>query len=446
MNFSDTKLIVEEPFDSEEEEIVTEENIETVLDDIYSNNSQELFNGLHLLRVYLSKEEMMDQERIFTESVLKRLVELLSSQLKAVQFESVWVLTNLAADNSNDLSVLIDQGVCDPLIKLLDCKDHYLVQQSMWALTNLALDSNQIRGCLFKGKIVEPLLDLWSRVQKQPKFLIEDLIKLSFALSIETSNSHWNLMKDLLDPICEFFQSFDLSNKMDKYILEFLLQMAKCNSTTIEKIISYKLCKKLVHCLQSEKMKKMKTSIQIFSRISTHQSDYKQEIIDSGLLKILDILSNHPIRMIQKEIIWIITNLAQGTDFQIQKLFDYKIFESLMQSLLNQNKIISSQILYVFLQILEKDNDLFSYQLFQLGLIPQFTKFIKSCKAQVLIVLALKGIELLFISSDTWFLPNQTNHVKRQFRESGGTVILDSLLNSLNSNFLNQISNLKQYL
>ncbi len=72
--------------------------------------------------------------------------------------ETMWLLTNLFSDTTENTSVIIDAGLVPLIIKLLNSNNINIQSQSMWCLGNIAGDSVPFRDLLLERGILDNIL------------------------------------------------------------------------------------------------------------------------------------------------------------------------------------------------------------------------------------------------------------------------------------------------
>jgi hypothetical protein len=109
-------------------------------------------------------------DRIVEEfGVVPRCVEFLAvDENPELQFEALWLLTNILSADTNHTTHLVDSGVVPHLVRLLGSPHVEVCLQAMWAVGNLAgnNDNGVTVDLLLHSGVMAPMLSLMSNIDK----------------------------------------------------------------------------------------------------------------------------------------------------------------------------------------------------------------------------------------------------------------------------------------
>ncbi|CAM9310343.1 unnamed protein product, partial [Phaeothamnion confervicola] len=277
-----------------------------------------------------------NRERLLAEAESRGLVPLLFGWLRPgqpalVQLEALWCLTNAAAAAAaaqpSRLPVLLPAVPC--LVALLDGTDRPLgcgeetAEQILWLLGALAANSALDRNAVLQANPLPPLARCLTRHDG-----CRSLVKIgAWALS--------SLCDGQPRPTLE-----DAALMPTLYLLSLLLQHPDgevlahacwtcshlCDGPArhVRAVVDAGLCARLVDLLLHRSWRVAKPALRAVGNIvcAEDKVDHTGCVIDANAVPRLQQLISHGNREIQKEACWTLSNIAAGTEAQIQSVLD----------------------------------------------------------------------------------------------------------------------------
>ena len=111
----------------------------------FSDNDKVQLESCRRIRSLLSVDQNPPVDAVIATGVVPRLVQFLNvNDNEQLQFETAWVLTNIASGTSSHIEELIKHDVISSLIKLLSSDNPDVANQAVWTLGNISGDSVQM--------------------------------------------------------------------------------------------------------------------------------------------------------------------------------------------------------------------------------------------------------------------------------------------------------------
>jgi len=139
---------------------------------LFNGSSEEQLECVRCVRKILSLEQNPPIQQVIDAGLVPKMAEFLHSKNPKLQFESLWVLTNIASGTQAQTKSIIESGSIPSLIKLINSKDDEIKEQAIWTLSNIAGDNYEHRDFLVHNGIV-PALCKYAIVQYHLLFILK---------------------------------------------------------------------------------------------------------------------------------------------------------------------------------------------------------------------------------------------------------------------------------
>jgi importin subunit alpha-2 len=348
-----------------------------------------------------------------------------------LRLEATWCLANLCSGNPTQTYALLNKNIIEIFKNILDDEYSQIVEQAIWGLGNLIPDSKYVRETMLNNKIFDKLIDILQK--SQPLKIVRIIIWCLSSLLRTISKVPINSIKVIVQClILTFITIKDDSVKSD------CLQGLK------------KFCKKkfLTFFTKTKFLQNLRNFYQFLYKSTSNYKDIKEDIsnihsiignitngddfdtsmvIDTGFLSDLTIMLQVQDQMCQREICWIISNIAAGNPDQISSLFNQpNLFENIISLVKNTDTNIQQESIWVLCNMTKNiNNDQLKY-LIHCNIISLFADILSSTDQEKIIVLILEALPniLIRIQDEAFF---DTNSIFDKIYECGLADLISNL-------------------
>ena len=356
-----------------------------------SSNIDEKFKGLIGIRKLLSLESNPPIQKIIELKIVPELINLLDSPLYEFKYEAIYCLCNIASGTEEQAKTIIIYGVIPKIFNLLDYSIEEIKSQTIWLVANLASDSAQIRDSLIENKIFDKILTIlastnnnnyinisgWAitnffRVKPIPNI---DICKKTFKIIARAVLIDNKQDEDFISDVCFFFSV--LTQKYKEFNQE---------------IIDAGLLEKIINFLDIKKKSIILTSLRIVGNIAcTDNANQTQKLIDLGVLdKLKYTLFNENIS-IRKETAFILSNIAAGTQKQIETLIEQNFLQILYKVFINDNAKVKKEAIVAIANLTSVEDEKYMKKLFEDNILMIVSELLKNEDAYYIAI----GLEIL---------------------------------------------------
>ncbi|CAO1406197.1 unnamed protein product [Diamesa hyperborea] len=226
----------------------------------------------------------------------------------AIQMEAAWALTNICSGSSEQSMYIIKEGAVGKFVNLLKFPNADVSDQCVWALGNIAGDGFESRDIILNLNVVDILIsklenNIRVKYQRNIVWLMLNLCRGKPSPSIQQ-------IEKLLPILVNFILHKD----------SFIVSDACWALATIADDGQYR-AQLVLEQIDIEAL------IELFSNVAI--------LLSYNIFNKLAVLLEHKDTNIIKEVTWAISNIAAGSEKQIQTLLDSDIFEKLVNVLKN---------------------------------------------------------------------------------------------------------------
>jgi len=306
------------------------EQMPAMVQAVMSDDAEAVFNATQQFRKLLSIEQSPPIAEVINAGIVPRFVALLKEVSRPeLQFESAWVLTNIASGTADQTRVVVEHGAFPLFVELLQSPNEDVREQAVWALGNIAGDCANFRDLVLQSGGLNAIMRLFSITTRA------SLIR----------NATWtlsNLCRGKPPPPLEWvtpaLPTFaDLISKADVEVLTdacwAISYLTDGSNDRIAAVLQAGVCQRLVELLSHQSPLVQTPALRAIGNVVTGDDQQTQAALACGLLPPLMQLLSHSKKSIRKESCWTISNITAGNRTQIQEVVNSGLVPPVIQLL-----------------------------------------------------------------------------------------------------------------
>ncbi|GBC09862.1 hypothetical protein RclHR1_09170010 [Rhizophagus clarus] len=301
-----------------------------ILSALHSNNTVLRLAAVVRLRKYLSLQNVDERvDNVLSLNIIPLLIELLENfDDHLLQYETAWIITNIAAGSTQHTEALVAGGVTQHLIKVLTVSNNIEVQtQIIWALGNIAGDGAVFRHIILSAGVLDPLLYILSNYEIYDYMAVRITVwaTANMCRGCRCSDPSWSLITPAFPILANMVQLNDA-----EIISDACWGMSRILNGTHKHrehalVSDNSLCRRLVDLLREDSL----TStvhlpvLRTLVNIASGAEKQTQAVIDAGALTVLtaSYLSTKNLTL-RRDACLAVSNVAAGTYCQVNAVLN----------------------------------------------------------------------------------------------------------------------------
>ena len=392
----------------------------------HSQNIDDKFKGLIGIRKLLSIESNPPIQEIIELNIVPELINLLDNSLYEFKYEATYCLCNIAFGTPEQAKTIIIYGGIPKIMNLLDCSIEEIKSQTIWLVSNLISDSDKIRNILIENKIFDKILTILASTN------IENYINLSvWAISNffrVKPIPNYDICKKAFKTIA---RAVLINNKEDE---DFVTDVCFFFSVVTQKykefnqeIIDTGLLEKIIKFLDKKKRNIMLTSLRIVGNIAcTDNANQTQKLIELGVLDKLKYSLFNESMTIRKESAFILSNIAAGTQKQIEAMVEQNFLQILYKVFNNDNPKVKKEAIMAIANMTNVEDEKYMKKIFEDNILMIILDLLKNEDAYYILI----GLEILV----NIFVFSEKKGRKKEFQNECEKIGISDILEKLQMN------------
>jgi importin subunit alpha-6/7 len=267
-------------------------------------------------------------EHVLALNVMDRFVDFLASESVQLQFETAWVLTNIACGSSAETRAVVDAGAVPRLVALMRSPHKNVREQAIWALGNIAGDCLTLRDYVLTHDAMPLLLDCFSDMSQVSLVRVATQSLSNFCRGKPQPSS--DVVQPALGVLCSLIRGDDAEVLSDACCaLSHLLDGPACYFQALDAGV----LPRLVQLLEHETPNVVTSALRCVGNITAVNSRQAQQVLDLNVLALLKKLLDSPNQRIREVTCWMISTITAGSVWQIKMVVDSGVVSTLVSML-----------------------------------------------------------------------------------------------------------------
>ena len=378
-----------------------------------SNNIDEKFKGLIGIRKLLSIEPNPPIQEIIDLKIVPELINFLDNSPNEFKYEAIWSLTNIASGTQDQANTILIYGGIPKILILLDSNIEEIKTQTIWLVANLIGDSNKIRDTLIEQKIYDKILAILDSTNDENYINVCTWAISNFYRVKPAPN--YEIVYKTFKIIARVVMIYETTNK--NFIIDstlFFSIITKQYKEFLKEILDIDLLPHIIKYLDIDNYLIIIQCLRIVGNFASEDNaNLTQKLIDLNILDKLKYTLYNTSLKIRFESAFILSNIAAGTQKQIEALIDKNYFQILYKVFKNDLPKVKKEAIYGICNLSSVENEQYMKRLIDEGILLFIAESIKSEDAKF-IALSLEILgNILAFAKKKGELKNVINEIEK---------------------------------
>ncbi|ORZ17058.1 armadillo-type protein [Absidia repens] len=316
--------------DQSQNETELHKQMEDFVKAINTNDVEQQYTAFTYLRKLISMEENSLIQQVIDADIVLKVVEALESTHELLQYESLWIIINVASGSSTQTEVVIQAGAIPVLVKILSSDTIKVKELAAWALGNIAGNDPESRDCVLEHGALVPLLAILREHGGISMARIVSWVLLNLCRGL-TAQSNWDIISPTVASMTKLLyhsDEFILSNLC--WVLHIIIAG---KDERIQTLVDSMVCGRLVELLAYPSIDVQVAALHLVGVITSGTDVQTQVTINCGALPALSLLLGGNEANLRKLACWVLSNITGGNSAQLQAVIENNIIPLLTRAL-----------------------------------------------------------------------------------------------------------------
>ena len=356
-----------------------------IINEFKTNDIEKKYKGLVGIRKLLCLPENPPIQQIIDYGLVNDFIDLLQNGYPEFQYESLWILTNIASGTSDQVNTIIVKGGLNKIIEIMNNSSiEELQSQSIMTIGNIAGENIKIREQIIEKKGFDKIVHLLS-ITNRPLIIKNSTWAISNFLRIKPLLPY-EIIKNSISSIAGALNKLPNDNEFIRDALWIYSFITENYKKGIEDLMFLGIVPKLLKFLDLNETVIQLSILRIIGNIASGNANQTQDLIDWGVLNYLKKTLFHEKKSIRKESAWIVSNIAAGTQKQIETLINEDFLKILSEVINKDDAEIQKEAIWAICNLTSIEKDQLLEKILQDGILEIICKCLNMKDAKYLAV------------------------------------------------------------